>query len=210
LNNTGKENHEKALILEELNKKMAIFGVSEPIIIGLIVLAMAFVVYGLPYIQKKRSIVDYDNFDLKHGVAFWSFAGNGGPGYVGLQPIETKTHVNNRATVKLEGLPNSFTDVKINETDDDCDVMIKRTADALFGTRIDVLCKIDANGCRQQWDNVYVQNWQRYRDMFKESAKSELIQEGLVNREIVDEIKGYKKENIELKTNSSFERDDGA
>ena len=171
---------------------MPIFGISEPILIALIVLAMIFILKVLPEIQKKKSLIDYNNFNVKESNAYWTYAGSGNaPAYtnIGLDKAPV-IHSNGRATVWLEGIPNPLQDVAINEFDEECDCVIKRTADALFGVRVDVLCRIDANGCRHDWDNVWVQNWQSYRNRFMEAAKNEVASKGLKDRELLDELKG--------------------
>jgi len=171
---------------------MVIMGVSEPVIIAGIVALIVFMLKVLPTLRKKKSLIDYDNFNMKESNAFWTYAGTGpAPSYTGIQLDKSPViHSNGRATVWLEGIPNPLQDVAINEMDKDCDVMIKRTADALFGVRIDVLSRIDANGCRHEWDNVYVQNWQTYRDRFMDAAKHEIASKALGDKELLDELKG--------------------
>ena len=169
---------------------MSVFGVSEPVIIGIIVLIIFFIKYGLPYVKKKKSLTDYDNYNIKNSVAFWTFAGNGGPSYTNVPLSKTPiTHDNDNATVYLEGIPEPLRGVKLNENNVDCDIMIKRTPETAFGIRVDVLCRIDANGIRRGWDNAYVQNWNHLRDRFVEVGKHEYLKAQLNNKEFINELK---------------------
>jgi hypothetical protein len=168
-----------------------IFGVSEPVIIAVVLLIVIIVLYVIPEINKRRNVLDYSNFRVKDSNAYWHYAGSGpAPSYMNLQiqkaPI---VHNNGRATVYLEGLPNPLVDVVIDENNENCNCVIKRTADALFGVRIDVLCNVDANSCKHSWDNVYVQNWDQYTKTFIDAAKQEVVRNTLDNKELLDEIR---------------------
>lgn len=167
-----------------------IFGVSEPVVIGLILFATVVIVYAIPYLQKKKSFLDYNNFNYKNSNAFFHYAGTTGPGYDNIKLSAAPTvHNNGHATIPLEGLPNPLVDVILDESDPNCNVDIKRTADAIFGVRIDVLCNVDANSCKHDWNNVYVRNWGHYRSRFIEAAKNEVLRNGLQNKELLDEMK---------------------
>jgi hypothetical protein len=168
-----------------------IFGYSEPVVVAIILFAAVVIVYALPYMQKKKSLLDYSNYNVKDSNAYWHYAGTGpAPGYMNVKLAKNPiTHNNGHATVHLEGLPNPLIDVVIDENDKNCNCVIKRTADALFGIRIDILCNIDGNSCKHEWDNVYVQNWLQYRNKMMDAAKSEVLRSGLQSKELIDELK---------------------
>ena len=168
---------------------MSVFGVSEPVIIAGIVCVIVFIKYGLPILIKKKTTIDYNNFDFKNTVAFHHFGGTFGPGYSNLQLKEAPTvHGDSKATMWLEGLPRPFTDLNINPLSKKYNFKIKNTADAIFGTRIDVYWNVDANGNKTQWDNVLVQNWNIYSDELQKSAKEKVLINSLMEKEFTNEV----------------------
>jgi len=169
---------------------MSIFGYSEPVVIGVLLFLVVVIVYGLPYLQRKKNVLDYSNYDFKHSNAYFHFAGSSGPGYENVKlSADPITHNNGHATIPLETLPNPLVDVILDENDSDCNVVIKRTTDAIFGKRIDILCNVDANSCKHAWNNIYVQNWGHYRDKFMDAARNEVVRNSLHNKELLDEMK---------------------
>jgi hypothetical protein len=169
---------------------MGFFGVSEPVLVAALVVIVVFFIYVLPMITRNKSSIDYKNFDHKNSVAFHHFGGVGGPGYMNVKlREEPTTHPNGKATIWLEGLPKPFTNVNINHLSEDCNCKVKLTADAIFGTRIDVFWNIDANSCLQQWDNMLIQNWSGYVNRLKKNAKTQVLMQQLAEKEFNDEIK---------------------
>lgn len=170
---------------------MPIGGVSDPVIVAILVTIGIFMVYVFPKLLAKKSLINYNNFDVRNTNAFYHFAGISGPGYHNLQIKERPTYyANGRYSIQLEGLPKPLNDVNLNPFDGDCNVKIKLAANTFFGERIDVLCNIDANGHKSPWDSVYVENWDRYVDRLKDSSKHKILKEVLENKELADEIKG--------------------
>jgi hypothetical protein len=168
---------------------MSVFGVSEPVVIGILAL-IAIIIYVASMMFRRRLTTDYSNFDIRHSVAYFHFAGVVGPGYANLQLKEPPIiHGNGKATLHLETLPRAFNDVCIDKLSKECNYKIKDTAENLFGTRVDIYLNIDANGNKQQWDNVLVQNWDMYVDRFSKSAKSKVLMDRLLEKEFDDEIK---------------------
>jgi hypothetical protein len=170
---------------------MPIFGINEPVLVAILVLFIVLIVYVMPIIIRKKSFTDYSNFEVKNSNAFWHFAGVTGPSYNNVKLGSAPTvHADGRATIPLENLPNPLVDVNMNPMDDDCNVKVKLSSDLFFGTRVDVLCNIDANGHKREWDNVFVDKWDRYISAFKDAAKRKVLQDSLESKELVEELKG--------------------
>jgi len=175
---------------------MVIFGISEPIIIGCLLLGVSFFYYALPRLMKKKSLLDYSNFDIKNSNAFHHFGGVGGVGYHNLQLKESPTiHQDGKADLWLEGLTRPFFNVIINPLSGEKNYKIKETADCLFGTRIDIYWNIDGAGKIKQWDNMLIQNWELYTDRMQKSSKSKLMINQLAEKEFAEEMKGMIGEN---------------
>lgn len=169
-----------------------IFGLTEPVFVGILMLATVVALVILPEVLKKKNKIDYTYSGYKDSISFWHYAGVGGfPSYSNIKlSKDPQKHMNNRHTVWLEGIENPFTDVNMNEADRDRDVKVKVTADAAFGRRVDVYCRIDASGCRQEWDDVLVHRFDDYVDSMKEFARRRIVSDSLFEKEVEEAIKG--------------------
>lgn len=170
---------------------MDIFGLSAPVIIAGIIVIGIVITKVVPLILSRNAFQDYKNFDVRDSVSFWSFAGNTGPSYNNLQLEEDpEKHSNGRVSMKLERLPRAFNDVNINQADEDCDIKVKQTYDMVFGIRVEVLCRIDASGSRQDWDDAYISSWDTHVAPLRKEAALLEKKKRLEERELKDEFEG--------------------
>lgn len=170
---------------------MEIFGLSAPVIIAGIIVIGIVITKVVPLILSRNAFQDYQNFDVRDSVAFFSFAGNSGAGYSNLKLEEDPIkHSNGKISMKLESLPRPFNDVNINQADEDCDIKVKQTYDMVFGIRVDVLCRIDASGNRYDWDDAYISSWDTHVAPLREEAALLEKKKKLEERELKDEFEG--------------------
>ena len=167
-----------------------IFGLSEPLILMLVIIAVVAIIKLIPFLQQKASELDYNNFPIKYSNGFNHYLGKGGSGFQGRKMSKAPVdHGNYRATLYLEGLPKPICDANINPDDPDKDYKILETTDLLAGTRVDVFWKIDANGIHHDWANMSVEDMASYKERIAQDIESGILTKKMRDKEIEESLK---------------------
>ena len=137
---------------------------------------------------RKKTITRYEEGDWRNSNAVFHYGGRGGKAYSNLRLSGAPfIEANGKATIPLEGLDNPLMNVNISEDDPDSNIRIK--ADP-FGLKTRIYCNIDAANHPYEWDNILVDNYDRYVERAMADAEKRVRLNRLRNKELEDKEKG--------------------